>query len=128
MEEHRMQAWVGGWRERWWPVGAGLVAAVFSAASVMGFLETDGAPFFERLAEVALLVVAAAVILVGLVARTRTRRVGSIMVVVGSLPGAAAIILFWHPGFVAVGLLSTAVISTAYSDATSGQLRPTGSN
>lgn len=116
----------GRWRNGWWLLGAGLIAAVFTAVSVIDFFENDEAPVLERLGEVALLVAAAAVIVVGLFARTRTDRLGSILVGVGSLPGAAAIILFWHPGFVSVGFLSIAVIAAAYLDATSGEPNPVG--
>lgn len=114
-----METWISRWRSGWWLAGAGLVAAVLGTVSVVGVLETGDAPMSERLQDVALLVLAAAVILIGLVTRTRARRFGSTLIAVGSLPSAAAIALFWHPGFVSVGLLSLAVITAAVSDAKS---------
>ncbi len=104
-------------QEGWWLLGAALIATVFAVVSLIDFLERDGAPIFERVAEVAVLVVAATVVLAGLLVRGRSRRLGSALVTVGALPGAAAIILFWHPGFLVFGLLSIAVVTTAFIDA-----------
>lgn len=115
------QLWTSRWRNGLWLLGAGLIATVFSVVSVVDFLGADMESLYERFLEVALLVVAAAVILGGLVARTRSRRLGSTLIAVGSLPGAAAIALYWHPGFLMVGVLSIAVITTALSEARSEQ-------
>jgi hypothetical protein len=108
---------MGTLKDGWWLLGAALIAAVFAVVSLIDFVETDGTPFYERITEVAPLVVAAAVVFAGLAARTRSRRLGSTLIAIGTLPGAVAIIFFWHPGFVSFGLLSIAVITTAFTDA-----------
>lgn len=108
---------LGTLRNGWWLLGAALIATVFAVVALIDFLETDEAPFRERITGVAVFGVAAAVVFVGLAARSRIRRLGSTMIAIGALPGAAAIVLFWHPGFVLFGLLSIAVITTAFIDA-----------
>ena len=57
-------------------------------------------------------------IVTGLVVRSHHRRLGSSLVALGALPGAAAVVLFWHPGFALFGVLSITVIASAVIDAT----------
>ena len=119
--ELRVATTVGSLKNGWWLLGSGLIAVVFAILSVGDFLNTDGAAVYERIVEAAFATVAATVIFVGLVARIRGRRFGSALIAIGVLPGAAAVLLFWHPGFVLFGLLSMAVIATAFTDARAGK-------
>ncbi len=102
--------------DRWWLLSAAFIASVFAVVSLIDVLEAGGSPVVERIADVALLIVAGAAIVAGLASRAHLPRVGGALVVVGALPGAAAILLFWHPGFVLFGFLSIAVIVKALGD------------
>jgi hypothetical protein len=105
--------------ERWWLFAAALVATVFTVADIWSLANPEPAtgPWYKHFFGTIALLGAPIVTFAGLIARTRNRRVGSIMIAVGVAPGVAALVLFWSPPFLLFGSLSLTVMVSAITDA-----------
>ena len=106
-------------KTRWWLFAAALVATVFTMADIWSLANPEPAtgPWYKHFFGTIALLGAPIVTFAGLIARTRNRRVGSIMIAVGVAPGVAALVLFWSPPFLLFGSLSLAVMVSAITDA-----------
>lgn len=105
-------------RDRWWRLAAGFIAAGFAFLGIGNMLEDDGGPLYGRIVAAAVAVAAAGLIVAGIATRRRHRRLGSAMIGVGTLPASALILFFWFPPVALVGLLAIVVTVIAFNDAT----------
>ncbi len=100
----------------WWRYAAALIAIVLAIVGFDGVFEPASGPWYKWVLGRSAIVAAPLVIAAGLLVRTRHQRNGSLMIAVGVLPGAAAVVLFWSPPFLLFGLLSIAVLCQAADD------------
>jgi hypothetical protein len=106
-----------GFLTGWWRAAAVAVAAVLAFAGVSSLFDPATGPWYKYTFGRLALLAAPLAIVTGLFLPARYRRQGSTLVAVGSLPGAAAIALFWSPPFLLFGLFSIAVMIGAFNDA-----------
>lgn len=104
-------------RTGWWRIAAGLIAAVLAIGAVGSLVEPATGPWYKYILGPAALAVAPVLIVAGLIIRARNGTSGSVMIAIGVLPGAAAIVLFWYPPALVFGALSMAVALAALVDA-----------
>lgn len=112
----RRENQMSSWSNAWWRYAAALIAIVLAIAGVDGLFEPASGPWYKWVLGRSALVAAPLVIAAGLLVRTRHQRNGSLLIAVGVLPGAAAVVLFWSPPFLLFGLLSIAVLCKAADD------------
>ena len=113
----RLAVMRAGFRTGWWRAAAVAVAAVLAYAGVSALFDPATGPWYKYTFGRLALLSAPAAILTGLWLRARHRQRGSVLVAVGLLPGAFAILLFWWPPFLVFGLFSIAAIVGAINDA-----------
>ncbi len=101
----------------WWRFGAGAIAIVLAVVGFDGLFAPASGPWYQWFLGRSALAVAPLVILAGMIVRVRQPRNGSILIALGVLPGAAAIVLFWWPPFLLFGLFSMTVLCFAIDDA-----------
>lgn len=109
-------AWMGGIRQLWWFIPAGLVGLALVVFGVGNLASDDGGPLYGQIVAFVVFGAAGLVILFGMVFRSRGDRIGSWMIVAGAVPGLASFALFWFPPAWLVGIMSLAVIVAAYRD------------
>jgi hypothetical protein len=112
----RMETAMDTIKTGWWRILAALIAVVIAGAGIRALFEGSTGPWYKHVFGTAALLAGPLATLVGLVMWTRHRRNASILIGVGVLPGCAAIVLFWHPLFLAFGVLSMAVLVSAIDD------------
>ena len=104
-------------KRNWW---IGVAAAMAAMQTTFGFgnlVEDDGGAMPGRLIAFAIMVVGAALIVVGIAARQLGRTHGGALVGVGVLPSALGIAFLWFPPAVAYGILAILVAAIAFRDA-----------
>lgn len=113
----RLESSMDTFRNRWWRFAAAGIAVVLAAAGLRTLFEPATGPWYKHVLGSAGLLSAPLMIVAGLIVRSRNKKPGDVMLAVGVLPGAAALVLFWYPPFLLFGLLSLAVITSALLDA-----------
>jgi TctA family transporter len=109
------------WRWTWWMVVAvviGVGELVLGIGNVVSFLTDDRRDFVSAFVAFLTATGAAALVFGGMAIRRTNRPRGGAMVAVGMFPGCLAIVFFWFPPAVAVGLVSIVATAFAIVDAT----------
>lgn len=112
----RMETVMDTIKAGWWRVMAALIAIVIAGATIPSIGEPATGPWWKNFFGTAALLTVPLVIGAGLLVHRRHQRHGSMLVVVGVLPGCAALVLFWHPVFLLFGLCSISVLIAAIND------------
>lgn len=112
----RMETGMDTIKNGWWRIVAALIAVVIAGAGITGLFEGSSGPWYKHVFGTAALLAGPTATAVGLVTWKRHRRSASVLIGIGVLPGCAAIVLFWHPLFLAFGILSIAVLIAALNE------------
>ena len=103
-------------KERWWRMGAGIIAIAVAFFGMGNLFEEDGGPLSGKIIAASVAVVLAGVLIAGLVIRTKNTARGSYMIAIGALPGTILTLVVWFPPVALVGLLSIFVAWNAFRD------------
>ncbi|HEX8770647.1 MAG TPA: hypothetical protein VF711_07760 [Acidimicrobiales bacterium] len=113
------------WRWKWWMVVAvviGIGELVLGIGNVVSYLTDDRRDFVSAFVAFVAATSAATLVFGGMAIRRTNRPRGSGVMAVGMFPGCLAVVFFWFPPAVAVGLVSMVATALTILDATgSGQ-------
>jgi hypothetical protein len=107
---------MGSWKTRWWLTAAPLISLVTLIGSVGNLVSEDGGPFFGMAVYLIAAAVGAALVVAGLLMRQDGRRLGSVLIASGVVPGFPLVAFFWFPPVAMVGVVAMAVCLYAAID------------
>ena len=73
-------------KERWWRIGAGIIAIAVAFFGMGNLFEEDGGPLSGKIVAASIAVVIAGMLMAGLVIRRTNTARGSYMIAIGALP------------------------------------------
>jgi hypothetical protein len=100
----------------WWRIAAAFIAILLAAAGVSSFFEPAAGHWAKHVFGNAALLCGPALVVTGLIVRPRRTRPGDLMILLGVLPATAALVLFWYPPALILGILAAAVCIAALTD------------